>query len=653
MSCLFAPLRRPSLFILSALVVLVSCGPEVEAPVDLSTLEAPTGVGYHDSAPIADETTTLPYVDHAHTNQRGDARYATKETNAGVRVVAGFLDLWTPTTPFVDAAQAAPATDGGFSAVVASPWTGVPRDATDGTVKNAAVLDASLQYVIDATQQRTPEQAIAAYLDDRRGKAYSVSDGLGPLTAAWRTAAQQVTTIIDVASDANVVKYDDKGNNTGVGAAEGNATFGAVVDFVRKMSNNGSTEPAKRYFKYARPWRWSTSVVVLPALEPAKSTTPATDGSFISGHGAEATRDVVAMAYLVPERFQELMARGLELGENRILAGMHTPLDVIAGRIQGQAVVAANLVATSASDRQAAFEQAHSVLMSAAGSADLLAFAADAHSGTSENDRFRVYSSMKADAARRMTFGMRQIADTSKAAVVPKGAEVLLETRFPYLDAAQRRVVLKTTARPSGYPVMDDAEGWGRLDLFAAADGFGAFDGDVDVTMDASLGGFNARDAWRNDISGAGRLTKSGTGVLSLGGDNAFSGGTVIEEGSLVATSATALGTGAVFIRGGVLVSDAPAELLVGGAFTQLSGGALELHLGASREGRLFVTGKVTIAGGGLKVRFAEGSSPTVGDVIDVIGCGSRQGRFTAVEVDGHTVTPIYSGTGVSLRIDS
>lgn len=632
---------------------MASCGPEVEAPVDLSTLEVPAGVGHQDTALVVDEATTLPYVDHAHTNQRGDARYATKETNAGVRVVAGFLDLWTPTTPFVDAAQTAPATDGGLPAVVASPWTGVPRDATDGTVKNATVLDASLQYVIDATRLRTPEQAIAAYLDDRRGKGYSVTDGLGPLTAAWRTAAQQVTTITDVPSDANVVKYDDKGNNTGVGAAEGNATFGAVVDFVRKMSNNGSTEPAKRFFKYARPWRWSTDVLVLPALEPAKSTTPATDGSFISGHGAEATRDVVAMAYLVPERFQELMARGLEFGENRILAGMHTPLDVIAGRIQGQAVAAANLVATSASDRQAAFEQAHSVLMSAAGSADLLAFADYAHSGTSANDRFTVSSTMKADAARRMTFGMSQIADTSKAAVVPKGAEVLLETRFPYLDAGQRRVVLKTTERPSGYPVMDDPEGWGRLNLFAAADGFGTFDGDVAVTMDASLGGFNARDAWRNDISGAGKLTKSGTGVLSLGGNNTFSGGTLLEAGSLVGTSATAFGTGAVFIRGGVLVSDAPAELLIGGAFTQLSDGVLELHLGPGGEGRLSVTGKVTIAGGGLKVKFAEGFSPTVGEVIDVIGCGSRQGKFTTVEVDGHTVTPVYSGTGVGLRIDS
>ena len=90
-------------------------------------------------------------------------------------------------------------------------------------------------------------------------------------------------------------------------------------------------------------------------------------------------------------------------------------------------------------------------------------------------------------------------------AVVPKSAEVLLSKRaLPYLDANQRRVVLKSTALASGYPVLDDAEGWGRLNLFAAADGYGSFDGDVTVTMDASLGGFNALDAWRNDITGKG-----------------------------------------------------------------------------------------------------------------------------------------------------
>jgi hypothetical protein len=42
------------------------------------------------------------------------------------------------------------------------------------------------------------------------------------------------------------------------------------------------------------------------------------------------------MAYIVPERFQEEISSALELGENRILACIHSPLDVIGGRIQSQ-----------------------------------------------------------------------------------------------------------------------------------------------------------------------------------------------------------------------------------------------------------------------------------------------------------------------------
>jgi hypothetical protein len=59
------------------------------------------------SEPVPDAATVPPFVDNVATNQRGDARYATKETNAGVRVVAGFLDFWTPSTLLVDAGQSA------------------------------------------------------------------------------------------------------------------------------------------------------------------------------------------------------------------------------------------------------------------------------------------------------------------------------------------------------------------------------------------------------------------------------------------------------------------------------------------------------------------------------------------------------------------
>ena len=69
----------------------------------LSIPAAPTGLGQVDSAPVQDEASVLPFVDHAATNVRGDACHATVATNAGVRVLQGFLDLWTPATLLVDA----------------------------------------------------------------------------------------------------------------------------------------------------------------------------------------------------------------------------------------------------------------------------------------------------------------------------------------------------------------------------------------------------------------------------------------------------------------------------------------------------------------------------------------------------------------------
>jgi len=518
---------------------------------------------------------------------------------------------------------------------------------------NSAVLGANIQYVVTATSSRSADQAVAAYLDDRRGKGYSVTDGLGPLTAAWRTAAQQTTSITGVPSDATTVLYNDSGNNTGVGSASGNATFGSVVDFVNNAGQNASTEPAKRFYKYARPWRWSTGVQVVPALVPAESATPATDGGFISGHAAEATRDAIAMAYVVPERYQELLSRALELGENRILAGMHSPLDVIGGRIQAQAAATASIVTGADSTASAAaYAQAHNVLMAAVGASSPAAFNAYAHSQAASADRFADHAANKANYLRRLTYGFTQIGDKTKPAIVPKGAEALLETRLPYLDATQRRVVLKTTALPSGYPVLDDVEGWGRLNLFAAADGFGAFNGDTVVTMDATQGGFSAADRWQNDIAGAGKLTKKGSGTLALTGSNTFSGGLEVDAGVLQAAAASALGKGDVYLAGGTLVSGATAPVTVAGAFTELADGTLELHIGGSGAGRLTVAGTMTLAGGTLTVTFAPGQSPSVGDTLNVISAGSIKGRFTSINVNGFKVTPTYTLTDLSLHID-
>ena len=362
------------------------------------------------------------------------------------------------------------------------------------------------------------------------------------------------------------------------------------------------------------------------------------------------------MAYAVPERFQEMLSRGLELGESRILAGMHSPLDVLSGRILGQASAAANLAdPANAARKAAAVTQAHATLMAATGTtAD--SFAAYAQSGTVANDRFADYATNKANYLRRSTYGFAPVAATNVAAAVPKGAEVLLETRLPYLSDAQRRVVLKTTALPSGYPVMDDAEGWGRLNLFAAADGYGAFSGNVTIVMDAGKGGFNAADRWRNDIGGTGKLIKQGTGTLRLAGANSWTGGTELSAGTLQGDSAAAFGAGDVYVSGGTLVANAPAPLKVAGKYTQLSSGTtLELDLGAAgSQGSLAVATTATIAGGTLRVKFVNGYKPKAGDVLTVITAASLKGKFTTITVDGFAnVTPNYSATTLTLTVGS
>jgi hypothetical protein len=82
----------------------------------------------------------------------------------------------------------------------------------------------------------------------------------------------------------------------------------------------------------------------------------------------KAKQQCIAMGYVVPERDQELLTRAGELGENRILAGMHSSLDVIGERVHGQAVAAASLYSGINSSKKAAADtQARSTLMAAVG----------------------------------------------------------------------------------------------------------------------------------------------------------------------------------------------------------------------------------------------------------------------------------------------
>jgi acid phosphatase (class A) len=75
-----------------------------------------------------------------------------------------------------------------------------------------------------------------------------------------------------------------------------------------------------------------------PAIKPA-GTLPTT-AAYPSGHATAGNLMGIILADLVPERSAELHARGVLFGERRVLAGVHYPSDVEAGRLSAAAIAA-------------------------------------------------------------------------------------------------------------------------------------------------------------------------------------------------------------------------------------------------------------------------------------------------------------------------
>lgn len=110
----------------------------------------------------------------------------------------------------------------------------------------------------------------------------------------------------------------------------------------------GTTSPAKYFYSTPRPWRMNAKGevietgtetigdrkfetyetdpgVIVPALKYARENRGrGKDGGFPSGHTNAAYLAAITYAYVVPERFSELLTAASELGESRIVAGMHS-----------------------------------------------------------------------------------------------------------------------------------------------------------------------------------------------------------------------------------------------------------------------------------------------------------------------------------------
>ncbi|ENG4207734.1 fibronectin-binding autotransporter adhesin ShdA [Salmonella enterica subsp. enterica] len=99
-----------------------------------------------------------------------------------------------------------------------------------------------------------------------------------------------------------------------------------------------------------------------------------------------------------------------------------------------------------------------------------------------------------------------------------------------------------------------------------------------------------------NTLSGSGSLVKTGTGELTLSGDNSYSGGTTITDGTLTADHADSLGTGAVANSGVLQVGEGELENTLSGSGSLVKTGTGELTLGGDNS----YSGDTTIADGTL-----------------------------------------------------
>ncbi|MEH6564740.1 MAG: phosphatase PAP2 family protein [Halopseudomonas sp.] len=353
----------------------------------------PAGLGSEQTVAVPEAAYPAPVIVNAENNADGTLRWVLDD-NPVAYLLRDINQIWKGTA---DSYQQGASGDG-------------PADYLDDPIVDAAAWKSNIGYVIDVTKERTDDKAILAFLDDVRSKNYSVIDGYGPLSEAYVASSGAyvdvpVPTVNQVLQDVNF----KAGNNDGIAwAGSKTSELGAVVTLVDAFRQRApaSTNAAKYIFSTPRPWRmddngaidflgtanhncydvngnltvqltdqYTTSVSLVPGLTCAQrphsngdhdkglytenGENRRKDGGYPSGHTNAGYLAAMAYAYALPQRYAEMLTRGSQLGENRIVAGMHSPVDVIGGRIHSMMVASAALARPEILDEAtAAYNQA-------------------------------------------------------------------------------------------------------------------------------------------------------------------------------------------------------------------------------------------------------------------------------------------------------
>ena len=105
---------------------------------------------------------------------------------------------------------------------------------------------------------------------------------------------------------------------------------------MREDAGDLGTREAKRHYDRTRPFIFYEEDTCNPEQQAELSS----NGSYPSGHSSLGWATALVLAEINPERQNEILKRGYEMGESRVICGYHFQSDVDAGRVTGSTTVA-------------------------------------------------------------------------------------------------------------------------------------------------------------------------------------------------------------------------------------------------------------------------------------------------------------------------
>ncbi|AJD94595.1 fibronectin-binding autotransporter adhesin ShdA [Salmonella enterica subsp. enterica serovar Paratyphi A] len=198
--------------------------------------------------------------------------------------------------------------------------------------------------------------------------------------------------------------------------------------------------------------------------------------------------------------------------------------------------------------------------------------------------------------------------------------------------------------------LSNTANDFGNTDInggtLSANDAAALGSGDVAIAENAKLE--LSQGTLDNNVTGEGQIVKSGSDELIVTGDNNYSGGTTISDGTLIADHADSLGTGAVANSGVLQVGEGELENTLSGNGSLMKTGTGELTLSGDNT----YSGGTTISGGTL---IAANVNALGGGDVDNAGTLmlDAEGEFNLANVTTQSGATTELAKGTTLNVDS